>query len=108
MPLEIPATSGRGFAGIARTVQRRYLEQALHGSLSGAEIARLADPQPDAAVGVQDHLVVEQNLARPQPHLVPAPPEPEVRLAPSVGRQRGEGEGVRQSARVATGGRGTR
>ncbi|WP_225098607.1 amino acid adenylation domain-containing protein [Streptomyces sp. CoH27] len=47
MPLEIPATAGRDFAEIARTVQRRYLAQALHGSLSGAEIARLADPGGD-------------------------------------------------------------
>ncbi|SOD85369.1 non-ribosomal peptide synthetase [Streptomyces sp. Ag109_G2-15] len=47
MPLEIPATTGQGFAGIAGTVQRRYLAQALHGSLSGAEIARLADPGGD-------------------------------------------------------------
>lgn len=47
MPLEIPATTGRSFADIARAVQSSYLTQAMHGSLSGAEIARLADPAAD-------------------------------------------------------------
>ncbi|MFE4975172.1 amino acid adenylation domain-containing protein [Kitasatospora sp. NPDC056651] len=47
MPLEVPAATGQGFAETARTVQRRYLAQALHGSLGGAEIARLADPGGD-------------------------------------------------------------
>ncbi|MFB7937631.1 amino acid adenylation domain-containing protein [Streptomyces sp. NPDC056049] len=47
MPLEIPGTTGQSFADLARTVQSRYLAQAMHGSLSGAEIARLADPAAD-------------------------------------------------------------
>ncbi|MFF3303612.1 amino acid adenylation domain-containing protein [Streptomyces sp. NPDC002908] len=45
MPLEIPAAAG--FADTAREVQRRYLTQAVHGSLGGAEIMRLADPSAD-------------------------------------------------------------
>ncbi|MFJ9055883.1 amino acid adenylation domain-containing protein [Streptomyces sp. NPDC102409] len=44
MPLEIPATNGGSFAEIARAVQSGYLTQAMHGSLDGARIARLADP----------------------------------------------------------------
>ncbi|MFF6887115.1 amino acid adenylation domain-containing protein [Streptomyces sp. NPDC012421] len=47
MPLEIPETTGQSFLDLARTVQSRYLGQAMHGSLSGAEIARLADPAAD-------------------------------------------------------------
>ncbi|MHC0429719.1 non-ribosomal peptide synthetase [Streptomyces sp. O3] len=47
MPLEVPGTTGQSFAEIARAVQSRYLAQAMHGSLSGAEIARLADPAAD-------------------------------------------------------------
>ncbi|MFJ4932433.1 amino acid adenylation domain-containing protein [Streptomyces pseudovenezuelae] len=47
MPLEIPATSGRSFVEVARAVQSGYLTQAMHGSLSGAEIARLAGPAAD-------------------------------------------------------------
>ncbi|MFF5897125.1 amino acid adenylation domain-containing protein [Streptomyces argenteolus] len=45
MPLEIPAAGG--FADTAREVQRRCLTQAVHGSLGGAEILRLADPSAD-------------------------------------------------------------
>lgn len=47
MPLEVPATDGRSFVETARTVQGRYLSQAMHASLSGAEIARLTDPAVD-------------------------------------------------------------
>ncbi|MFF2134891.1 amino acid adenylation domain-containing protein [Streptomyces sp. NPDC058193] len=47
MPLEIPATTGRSFAEIARTVQSGFLTQSMHGSLGGAQIARLAGPDAD-------------------------------------------------------------
>ncbi|GGV01086.1 non-ribosomal peptide synthetase [Kitasatospora herbaricolor] len=47
MPLEVPATDGQSFLELARAVQAQYLVQAVHGSLSGAEIARLADPGGD-------------------------------------------------------------
>ncbi|MFD3534770.1 amino acid adenylation domain-containing protein [Streptomyces sp. NPDC058664] len=47
MPLEVPETTGRSFAEVARTVQGRYLSQAMHASLSGTEIMRLADPAAD-------------------------------------------------------------
>ncbi|MGA5702121.1 non-ribosomal peptide synthetase [Peterkaempfera bronchialis] len=47
MPLEIPATTGQSLLDIARTVQSRCLSQAMHGSLGGAEIARLGDPNGD-------------------------------------------------------------
>ncbi|MFE0642942.1 amino acid adenylation domain-containing protein [Streptomyces sp. NPDC058877] len=47
MPLEVPGTTGQSFVETARTVQSRYLSQAMHGSLSGAEIARLTDPAAD-------------------------------------------------------------
>jgi pyochelin synthetase len=47
MPLEIPATTGQSFAEIAKEVQGRYLSQAMHGSLSGSQIARLGDPGGD-------------------------------------------------------------
>ncbi|MBV7697787.1 non-ribosomal peptide synthetase [Streptomyces sp. TRM70350] len=47
MPLEVPASTGRSFLEIARTVQSRFLGQAVHGSLGGAEIARLGDPGAD-------------------------------------------------------------
>ncbi|PAZ10327.1 hypothetical protein CLM62_41340 [Streptomyces sp. SA15] len=47
MPLEVPASTGRSFLELARTVQSRFLGQAVHGSLGGAEIARLGDPGAD-------------------------------------------------------------
>ncbi len=47
MPLEVPATSEHSFVELARALQARYLSQAMHGSLSGAEIARLGDPGTD-------------------------------------------------------------
>ncbi|MDO1486852.1 non-ribosomal peptide synthetase [Rhodococcus rhodochrous] len=47
MPLAIPATTGQSFVEIARVVQGRYLSQAMHASLSGTEIARLANPAAD-------------------------------------------------------------
>ncbi|MFF9818653.1 amino acid adenylation domain-containing protein [Streptomyces sp. NPDC014006] len=47
MPLEVPGTAGQSFAEVARSVQSRYLAQAMHASLSGAEIARLGDPGGD-------------------------------------------------------------
>lgn len=47
MPLAVPATGEHAFVDLARAVQARYLTQAMHGSLSGAEIARLVDPAAD-------------------------------------------------------------
>ncbi|MFF8532102.1 AMP-binding protein [Streptomyces sp. NPDC015532] len=44
MPVAIPAAEGRDVVSLAREVQGRVLEQSLHQSLSGPEIARLADP----------------------------------------------------------------
>ncbi|WP_263984486.1 amino acid adenylation domain-containing protein [Streptomyces sp. HPF1205] len=47
MPLAVPGTAGRSFAALARDVQSRYLGQAMHPSLSGAQITRLAEPGGD-------------------------------------------------------------
>lgn len=47
MPLEIPETEATSFVEIARSVQSRYLSQAMHTTLSGAEIVRLANPGAD-------------------------------------------------------------
>jgi amino acid adenylation domain-containing protein len=47
LPVGIPAAGGRDFVSLAREVQGRVLEQSLHSSLSGPEIARLADPDAD-------------------------------------------------------------
>ncbi|MEV6427997.1 amino acid adenylation domain-containing protein [Nocardia sp. NPDC051463] len=47
MPLPIPARGGRSFVALGRDIQGRFLEQSLHASLSGIEIARLADPSAD-------------------------------------------------------------
>ncbi|MFF3419729.1 amino acid adenylation domain-containing protein [Streptomyces sp. NPDC002698] len=44
MPVAIPAAEGRDVVSLAREIQGRVLEQSLHPSLSGPEIARLADP----------------------------------------------------------------
>ncbi|WP_179852928.1 non-ribosomal peptide synthetase [Streptomyces sp. 1331.2] len=47
LPVAVPALEGRDFVSLAREVQGRVLEQSLHSSLSGPEIARLADPAGD-------------------------------------------------------------
>ncbi|MDX3228674.1 amino acid adenylation domain-containing protein [Streptomyces sp. ME19-01-6] len=47
LPLAIPAAEGRTFVTLAREVQGRFMEQLLHSSLSGPDIARLADPSAD-------------------------------------------------------------
>lgn len=47
MPLEIAAARERPFVELARATQGRYLSQAMHASLSGAQIARLVDPSGD-------------------------------------------------------------
>jgi amino acid adenylation domain-containing protein len=47
MPLAIPPTQEQPFADLARSVQARYLSQAMHSSLSGAQIVRLGDPSAD-------------------------------------------------------------
>lgn len=44
VPVDIPAPGASSFAGLARAVQARSLSHAVHGSLGGARIARLADP----------------------------------------------------------------
>ena len=44
MPLEIPAPGASSFADLARAIQTRSLSHAVHGSLGGARIARLTDP----------------------------------------------------------------
>lgn len=44
MPLEFPAPGVSSFADLARSIQARSLSHAVHGSLGGARIARLADP----------------------------------------------------------------
>ena len=46
MPVEIPASAGR-FVDVAQAIQARCLSQAMHASLSGAQIARLGDPGGD-------------------------------------------------------------
>ncbi|MEV5975404.1 amino acid adenylation domain-containing protein [Streptomyces sp. NPDC052114] len=47
VPLAVPERAGRAFADLAREVQGRFLAHALHPSLSGPDIARLADPAAD-------------------------------------------------------------
>ncbi|MFI7190285.1 non-ribosomal peptide synthetase [Nocardia nova] len=43
MPLPVPSRAGRSFVAFAKEIQSGFLEQSLHSSLSGPEIARLAD-----------------------------------------------------------------
>ncbi|MET7987505.1 amino acid adenylation domain-containing protein [Streptomyces sp. NPDC005281] len=47
LPVGMPAPEGRDFVSLAREVQGSVLELSLHSSLSGPEIARLADPTAD-------------------------------------------------------------